>query len=364
MARSSIAVLGVLLLFQLQAISEPQSAEQSITEIVKKQGDAVVQVVVSDSNGKESGLGSGFIVSPDGQVVTNYHVIKSAHTARVQLANGASFGVDGVLAEDQNRDLAILKVSGRNLPYLGLADTDVLIGTHVVAIGSPLGLQNTVSDGIVSALRDEDNGRHWVQTTAPVSPGNSGGPLLDLHGSVVGVITWRANPDLGGQNLNFAAPANEVKFLLTHSHDLRPIGATVSSPVGSPESSVATDRVWTSLTTGRDYKVKIDGDYVYSDWVNMPTALQGTQAFMRSEVKKAADGIWRGKGRSFLPCQYRDTWTAQPVTKWCRAEMDIEVDKVSDSRIEGKATAWDAWDCRKCAPKNEKTVPFTFIPKD
>ncbi len=360
MAGKPWGVLGGLLLFlELQAVSLPQAGEQTVTELVKHSTDAVVQVVVSDSSGKELGLGSGFILSPDGQIVTNYHVIKGAHSAIVKLTNGAFFPVDGVLAEDPERDLAILKVPGKNLPSLTLAEAErIQVGEHVVAIGSPLGLQNTVSDGIISAVRDESDGKQWVQTTAPASPGNSGGPLLEPHGQVVGVITWGVNLQLG-QNLNFAAPSSGVKFLLAHSHEVRPLGSIEGvPPVASAKS------VWTSLTTGHDYKVRMDGDYIYAEWLNMPTALQGTSAFMRSEVKKDADGIWRGKSRSYLPCQYRDTWTGQLVTKWCRGEYDIEVDKLSDSRIEGKAQRWDSYDCRKCDPKGARQEPFTFIPKD
>jgi len=250
-------------------------------------------------------------------------------------------------------------VPGKNLPSLALADAGRMqVGEHVVAIGSPLGLQNTVSDGIISAIRDEVKEGQWVQTTAPASPGNSGGPLLEPQGQVVGVITWGVNLQLG-QNLNFAAPASSVRLLLAHSHELRPLGSIKStSPV------LANRSIWTSLNTGHDYKVKTDGDYIYGDWVNMPASLQATGAFVRSEVNKAIDGVWRGKTRSYLPCQYKDTWTAQVVTKWCREESDLEIDKVSDSRIEGKATGWDSYDCRKCQPKGEKQVPFTFIPKD
>ena len=100
-------------------------------------------------------MGSGFLVSADGEIVTNYHVIKDAHSAIVKLSNGAFFRVNGVLASDADKDLAIIKVDGKNLPFLTLGEIDKLhVGDHVVAIGSPLGFEGTVSDGIVSALRD------------------------------------------------------------------------------------------------------------------------------------------------------------------------------------------------------------------
>lgn len=162
-----------------------------------------------------------------------------------------------------------------------------------------------------------------------------------------------------GQNLNFAAPSSGVKFLLAHSHEVRPLDSIkVVSPVSSAKS------IWTSLTTGRDYKVTIDGDYVYADWLNMPAGLQGTPAFLRLEVKKGTDNTWRGKSRSYLPCQYRDNWTGQFTTKWCREEYDIKVDRLSDSRIEGETLNWDRYDCRKCERKGARKESFTLIPKD
>jgi hypothetical protein len=107
-----------------------------------------------------------------------------------------------------------------------------------------------------------------------------------------------------------------------------------------------------------------DGDYLYSDWVNLPSQLQGTSAFARSEVKKEPDGRWRGKSHAFLPCQYNDPWTGQARVNWCRMDTDIVVDRLSDTRIEGSTETWPKMDCRKCQPKETKQVPFTLIPKE
>lgn len=187
----------------------------TVAEIVRQASGAVVQIVVSDESGKEYALGSGFIVSADGEIVTNYHVIKGAHSAVAKLADGSFFPVDGVLAADADRDLVLLKVKGKGLPFLTLDSTRAVeVGDHVVAIGSPLGLEGTVSDGLVSAFREEAPNKRLIQTTAPVSHGNSGGPLLDMHGKVVGVIAAGVDPE-EGQNLNFAIPSDEVKSLLS-----------------------------------------------------------------------------------------------------------------------------------------------------
>ena len=86
--------------------------------------------------------------------------------------------------------------------------------------------------------------------------------------------------------------------------------------------------------------------------------------FTRSEAKNGTDGIWRGETRGNLPCTYQDTWTGQQAVKWCRGEYDFEIDKFSDTRIEGKGARWDSYDCRKCTAKGVRLEPFTWIPKD
>ena len=338
---------------------QSQDRERSIAEIVKSSIDAVVLVVVSDAAGKEVGQGSGFIISPDGKIVTNYHVIEGADSAIVKLSNGAFFPVDGVLATSKDDDLAVIKVFGRNLPFLPFGDSEKLsIGDRVIAIGSPLGLQNTVTDGIVSALRDDSKGRNWIQTTAPASPGNSGGPLLNLEGDVVGVITFGAKV---GQNLNFAAPINAAKSLLASSHDVVPLDTqTLSKAVRSRRP--IRGRIWTSMTSGHDYKVRFDGDYIYTEWVNLPRKHRETPAFARSEFKKQGD-IWVGKGRAYFPCQYT-VWTGEVRYNWCRDEGDVEITSISESRIEGRARVPVEYDCKKCRPKKEEWKPFSWIPKD
>jgi S1-C subfamily serine protease len=325
-------------------------AQQSVAEVVKRSSDAVVLIVISNSSGQETALGSGFIVSPDGEIVTNYHVIKDAHSAIVRLSNGAFFPVNGVLASDADKDLAIIKVGGKNLPFLMLGDIDKLqIGDHVVAIGSPLGLEGTASDGVVSAIRDVES-KKWIQTTAPVSHGNSGGPLLDMNNNVVGVITWGVQE---GQNLNFAAPCSEVKALLAKAHEqVKPL----DSVEGKDLNRFTGGTVWTSLTSGQDYTIRHDGDYLYVEWINIPPATEERGGFMRGELKKSPDGKWRGKVHSLRPCQYLN------VVNSCLLEGDYEIDLLSDKRIEGIGPYWK-FSCKNCGVKKVERTPFTLIPK-
>lgn len=362
MATSCITLLTAL-------AAPPRPARQTtpnISDLVKSTVDAVVLIVVNDEDGKPTAEGSGFIISSDGKIVTNHHVIAGARSATVKLNNGAFFPVEGIVADDPDHDLAIIKVPGKNLPTLTLANSDkISVGDHVLAIGSPLGLENSVTDGIISALRDDSKGRSWIQTTAPASRGNSGGPLLLMDGKVAGVLTRKASE---GENLNFAVPSKSIPPLLANS-TVRPLGSTAKTD-SSTSPVPAAEKVWTSLTTGRDYKIRTDGDYIYVEWI-LPAALQSTAAFMRVELKKSGDK-WIGKARSLLPYEYKssyfDFWkTGQTMgtasVNWCRLEVDLEIDKLSDARIEGQAQNFASFDAKKCKPGKLEWKPFAWIPK-
>ena len=176
---------------------------------------------MSGGNGKPIAQGTGFFVSKDGLIVTNYHVIAEGSSAVVKLPDGAFYAVDGVLAFDKARDVAIIRAHGQNFRALSLGNSDrIEVGEEVVAIGNPLSLESTVSNGIVSGMRTaEDLGGKFLQVTAPISPGSSGGPLFNMMGQVIGITTMYMK---GGENLNFAIPINDAKrLLLSESSKLR-----------------------------------------------------------------------------------------------------------------------------------------------
>jgi hypothetical protein len=195
-----------------------QKAPKEVPEIARDAVKAAVLLVVSDKAGKEMRQGSGFVISNDGKFVTNYHVIEDADSALVKFSNGAFYLVEGVLGVDPAKDLAVLKAAGKDLPWLPLGNSDsVLVGEHVVAVGSPLAIEGSVSDGIISAVREinfRQGSLTTLQTTAPISPGSSGGALLNMKGEVIGVTAAQLT---GGQNLNFAIPINYVVPLLSYS---------------------------------------------------------------------------------------------------------------------------------------------------
>jgi len=194
---------------QTAAVAPPR---KDIPTIAKAAKGAIVTIVTAVDD-KPIALGTGFIVSADGVILTNYHVIKTGNVAAVKFSDGTALAVDGLLAADKNRDLAVIKIHGKTFRTLILGNSDqIQIGEDVVAIGNPLGLELTVSNGILSGVRsDEKEGGKFLQTTAPISHGSSGGPLFNMRGQVIGINSMYYE---GGENLNFAIPVNDAKHLL------------------------------------------------------------------------------------------------------------------------------------------------------
>ncbi|HUT46444.1 MAG TPA: Do family serine endopeptidase [Sedimentisphaerales bacterium] len=161
----------------------------------------------------QTALGSGFVISSDGYILTNNHMVEGAEKVVVELADGRKFNAE-ITGTDPDSDIAVIKIDADNLPYLELADSDTLeVGEWVLAIGNPLGFSHTVTAGIVSAkgrslrLADIEN---FIQTDAAINRGNSGGPLLNLEGKVVGMNTaiYGATGNIG---IGFAIPVNMAK---------------------------------------------------------------------------------------------------------------------------------------------------------
>jgi hypothetical protein len=203
------------------APSEASGVALSAENLFKKASPAVVRVELYGRDSRLAKLGSGFVVSEDGLIATNFHVIRGARSARVRFQDGASFSVEGVVGVDQEADLALLQIRGRRFPLLTLTDELPPVGRKVYAIGSPKGLTNTLSDGMVSGHRSA-KGLTFIQTNAAVSPGSSGGPLL-LEGGRVAGITTAILFFKEGQNLNIAVPASQLRLLMQRRSDLEPI---------------------------------------------------------------------------------------------------------------------------------------------
>ncbi len=175
---------------------------------------------MEDANGQPLSLGSGFFVR-DGQIASNLHVVEGAARGYAKLVGQKTkHDIEGITAVDPQRDLVVLKISAAGAPALALGSSDaVQVGESVYAVGNPQGLEGTFSQGIVSSIR-EVGADTLLQITAPISPGSSGGPVLNGKGEVIGVsvATFR-----GGQNLNFAIPSSYLKTLLGKMGPAKPL---------------------------------------------------------------------------------------------------------------------------------------------
>lgn len=216
----------------------------SFEEISQRSGRAVVQIFArsyvtpenSDENGElltaENSSGSGILMSPDGYILTNSHVVRNAHTLKVQLNvrtqaearergdRTLNYPVTATLVGiDRETDLAVIKIDRTNLPYLPFGDSNELKqGQIVLALGNPLGLDNSVSLGVVSAVARQikpDDVMVYIQTDAPINPGNSGGPLVDSNGRVVGINTFILSQSGGSEGIGFAIPSNIARQVYT-----------------------------------------------------------------------------------------------------------------------------------------------------
>jgi tetratricopeptide (TPR) repeat protein len=196
-------------------------AQESLPALVKRVKPAVVAIATYDANGEAVMTGSGFFLRP-GQVVTNLHVVRGAVRAEIKTLDGKGkvFPVNGSLAVDEEGDLALLSV---DMPNERARSTELASelpdeGESIFVIGNPLKLEGSVSDGIVSAVREVPNSYRIIQITAPISHGNSGSPVFNLRGQVLGVVTVKVT---NGQNINLAIAAARVGEL--RAGKLRPL---------------------------------------------------------------------------------------------------------------------------------------------
>ncbi len=179
----------------------------SAEEVFSKCSPGVFCIITYDTNDLPYSLGSGFFVTADGIAITNYHVLEDSAKACVVLEDDSVFDVTHVLYYDAEKDYAVIKVGGYGFATLSVGDANrITTGETIYAIGNPEGLMNTISSGIISnTSRSDYNG--WIQITAPISHGSSGGALLSTKGEVIGITTAAIT---SGQNLNFAVPINTV----------------------------------------------------------------------------------------------------------------------------------------------------------
>lgn len=224
---------SLALLVSCLAAASPQQPQWQ--DVVKAATPAVVVVET------EKGQGSGFVVRSDGLFITNHHVVASAKQLAVHTSSGEIFRGGFIMALDESRDLAVVRVEGFDLPIVQLGNSNAIdVGMPVLLLGAPRGLEQSASDGIVAGTRTDDNGTKLIQTSAAASPGSSGGPLLNRDGQVIGVLSFTLTQS---QNLNFAIPINYARGILDR------LIAVAAQPVARLEPLVATDAARSAVPT-------------------------------------------------------------------------------------------------------------------
>jgi tetratricopeptide (TPR) repeat protein len=195
----------------LIAIVLPAEGQDLLPELVRRIKPSAVAIETFDSRGDKLSRGSGFFIGSD-RIVTNRHVIEGAYRAEAHSSTGKVYLVKGVLAVDAEGDIALLKIDAPpdQIKPLSLDKTSPQEGESIVVIGSPLGLEGSVTNGIVSAVRDIPTFGRIIQITAPISSGSSGSPVVNMQGQVIGIATLQIT---GGQSVNFAIPSERISQL-------------------------------------------------------------------------------------------------------------------------------------------------------
>jgi S1-C subfamily serine protease len=376
---------------QQQSPRAPAGGAQSapprkdIPAIAKAANGAIVTIVMANGD-KLIAQGTGFLVSADGAIVTNYHVIATGNVAIVKFPDGTAFPVDGVLAADKVRDLAIIKIHGKTFRTLALGDSDrVQVGEEVVAIGNPLSLESTVSNGIISGVRtSKEKGGKFLQTTAPITHGSSGGPLFNIMGEVIGITTLGFE---GAGNLNFAIPVNDAKQLLLINDAKRLLlnqygslsnlpnepeeaDRKSAAPPVAPKVAPSNEGVYSANLFGGRYSIKVSGDEMRiitlrgADWFDesvKDTLLKTEFSWNHNVVLYEKDGSYwyheltfgfnrpnKKNGDFVYPCYFKATLVLQ-----------VE----SESRISGAIELPADVNLASCVASRTVTVPITFTSK-
>ena len=185
---------------------------ESLPSLIKRIKPSTVIIFAYDDKGEFLKLGSGFFISQSGDIITNYHVLQGASSAEIKASDGKTHPINYIVADDEQSDIICLSV---NIPSqyvypLSLSTTIPEVGERIIVYGSPLGLEKTASDGIISAIREVPGYGKLIQISAPISPGSSGSPVLNMKGEVIGIATLQM---VEGQNLNFAIPSERIARL-------------------------------------------------------------------------------------------------------------------------------------------------------
>ena len=222
-------------------IPQEKPINENLPSLIKRIKPSTIIIFAYDDKGEFLKLGSAFFISQNGDIITNYHVLQEASSAEIKTSDGKIYPITYIVKGDEQNDLIRLSVNipSQDVHPLSLSQIIPEVGERIIVYGSPLGLENTVSDGIVSAIREVPGYGKLIQITAPISPGSSGSPVLNMNGEVIGIATFQM---IEGQNLNFAIPSERIASL----------------NLMEEEKTFITEELF-----GQEDKEKKDSDYAY-----------------------------------------------------------------------------------------------------
>ncbi len=250
----------MLIRMETSLASKPEKSVVDSEDIYAFYSQNVVKIYLYDSYGYDLGTGSGFVLNQDGDIVTNYHVIEEAYTVEVEFYDGTRVQVESVVNYDVSRDVAVINIGNIQTDVVPVRignDRDVNIGSTVYAIGYPLGQGLTITDGLISSEYYEVYDELYLQISAPISPGNSGGPLVNKYGEVIGINTLASS--LYAQNMNYTIPISLIGDLLTTDN-------TISMVAFAERDTDIMSRLNVNVDDVKVYGVdSITGEKVYAD---------------------------------------------------------------------------------------------------
>ena len=294
-SRTNYASTGLFWLLLLASVAHGQNTASKIYE---NSAPSVVLILCETSSSRIQG--SGVILRSDGVIATNYHIVKGAIAAQVRLAKGDIYDDVSIVDYDERKDIAILNIKASNLPSIPAADSNMVrIGATVYAISNPRGLENSLSSGLISSIRDAEGFRVF-QFTAAISAGSSGGALLDDDGKFIG-LAYASIRD--GQNLNLAIPSNYVVPLAS---DAKSEGARLAKVTDQPveassnNSAEEIEGTYTGTWESRDYdadgslvmRVKVIGDQVEAE-ISMTGSDYLKNDVVLGKLTSMGAGVWK-----------------------------------------------------------------------
>ncbi len=234
-----------------------RNGAHGLSEMVSPIQKSVVTVAAFDIDGDLTKIGSGFFIDDNGTLVTNYHVLEGAHKGVIKTATGKKYPIRSVVAFNQLVDLMKVRVqipAGLAVP-VALAEEEPAVADRVVVIGSPMGFEQTISEGIVSAVREHPSNGKVYQVTAPISTGSSGGPAVNLRGEVIGIVTFQAAK---GQNLNFAVSIKALQLLIDEPQEISLVEWTIQKSSGNPRLAASLCSRGARLSIRGNYEAALD----------------------------------------------------------------------------------------------------------